>query len=42
MTYIKTKIKRSIDIDAIIALHYFEYMKNLKNLESVHWEKTKI
>lgn len=27
MTYIKTKLKRSIDIDAIITLHYFEYMK---------------
>ena len=24
MTYIKTKLKRSIDIDAIITLHYFE------------------
>ena len=29
MTYIKTKLKRSIDIDAIITLHYFEYMKIL-------------
>ena len=28
MTYIKTKLKRSIDIDAIITLHYFEYMKD--------------
>lgn len=31
MTYIKTKLKRSIDIDAIITLHYFEYMKNFEN-----------
>ena len=30
MTYIKTKLKRSIDIDAIITLHYFEYMKNFE------------
>lgn len=31
MTYIKTKLKRSIDIDAIITLHYFEYMKILNS-----------
>ena len=31
MTYIKTKLKHSIDIDAIITLHYFEYMKNLNS-----------
>lgn len=28
MTYVKTKLQHSIDIDAIITLHYFEYMKN--------------
>lgn len=30
MTYVKTKLQHSIDIDAIITLHYFEYMKNEK------------
>ena len=28
MTYIKTKLKRDIEIDSIITLHYFEYMKD--------------
>ena len=28
MTYVKTKLQHSIDIDAIITLHYFEYMKD--------------
>ena len=28
MTYVKTTLQHSIDIDAIITLHYFEYMKN--------------
>ncbi len=27
MTYVKTTLQHSIDIDAIITLHYFEYMK---------------
>ena len=27
MTYVKTKLQHSIDIDAIITLHYFEYEK---------------
>lgn len=30
MTYVKTKLQHSIDIDAIITLHYFEYMKNFE------------
>ena len=40
MTYIKTKLKRSIDIDAIITLHYFEYMKNFEFKGESHnfWE----
>ena len=28
MTYVKTTLQHSIDIDAIITLHYFEYMKD--------------
>ncbi|MDD2981083.1 MAG: AraC family transcriptional regulator [Hespellia sp.] len=28
MTYIKTKLTKEIDIDAIITIHYFEYMKD--------------
>ena len=40
MTYIKTKLKHSIDIDAIITLHYFEYMKNFEFKGESHnfWE----
>ena len=30
MTYVKTKLQHSIDIDAIITLHYFEYMKKFR------------
>lgn len=30
MTYVKTTLQHSIDIDAIITLHYFEYMKNFE------------
>lgn len=28
MTYVKTKLKQEIQIDSIITLHYFEYMKD--------------
>lgn len=40
MTYIKTKLKRSINIEAIITLHYFEYMKNFEFKGESHnfWE----
>lgn len=40
MTYIRTKLKHSIDIDAIITLHYFEYMKNFEFKGESHnfWE----
>ena len=32
MTYVKTTLQHSIDIDAIITLHYFEYMKNFLSM----------
>ena len=40
MTYVKTKLQHSIDIDAIITLHYFEYMKNFEFKGESHnfWE----
>ena len=40
MTYVKTQLKHSIDIDAIITLHYFEYMKNFEFKGESHdfWE----
>ena len=40
MTYVKTILKHSIDIDAIITLHYFEYMKNFEFKGESHnfWE----
>lgn len=28
MTYVKTKMERAVEIDSIITLHYFEYMKD--------------
>ena len=28
LTYIKTKLRKEIQIESIITLHYFEYMKN--------------
>lgn len=40
MTYVKTTLQHSIDIDAIITLHYFEYMKNFEFKGESHnfWE----
>lgn len=40
MTYVKTRLQHSIDIDAIITLHYFEYMKNFEFKGESHnfWE----
>lgn len=29
MTYVSTKMKQDIEIDSIVTVHYFEYMKNL-------------
>ena len=40
MTYVKTTLQHSIDIDAIITLHYFEYMQNFEFKGESHnfWE----
>lgn len=40
MTYIKTKLKREIEIDSIITLHYFEYMRDFVFTGESHdfWE----
>ncbi len=40
MIYVKTTLQHSIDIDAIITLHYFEYMKNFEFKGESHnfWE----
>ena len=40
MTYVKTTLQHSIDIDAIITLHYSEYMKNFEFKGESHnfWE----
>lgn len=40
MTYVKTTLQHSIDIDAIITLHYFEYMYNFEFKGESHnfWE----
>lgn len=40
MTYVKTKLKSSIQIDSIITLHYFEYMKDFEFRGESHdfWE----
>ena len=40
MTYVKTTLQHSIDIDAIITLHYFEYMKNLKDISCGMWPRS--
>lgn len=40
VNYVKTKLKKSINIEKIISLHYFEYVKNFRGLEEKHdfWE----
>lgn len=40
MTYIKTKLRKEIQIESIITLHYFEYMKNFIFQGEAHdfWE----
>lgn len=40
MTYIRTKLKKEIEIDSIITLHYFEYMKDFVFKGEAHnfWE----
>lgn len=40
MTYIRTKLKKEIQIDSIITLHYFEYMKDFTFKGESHdfWE----